>query len=177
MLCNHSFQDSCLLGCCTEWHTMCYNSYQELQQVLVQLKHFRLSLLHHSPLSFCTSLYSNVSILPRGVVPANQWQKLRNSKQKFRNLQHCQHHMPFSTLPFWIIIAGETLSKQFLQHLLQTLSCFYGLVYDEEKCWYFLADTGLSPEIHTDVSSATDHKILTRFEVTVQVDGTTTGFL
>lgn len=177
MLCNHSSQDSCLPGCCTDWHTVCYSCYRELQQVPVQLKHFRLSLLHHTPLSFCIYLYSNVSVLPRGVVPANQWQKLRNSKQKFRNLQHCQHHMPFTTFSFWIIIAGQTLSKQFLQHILQTLNCFYGLVYDEEWCWYFLGDIGSSSEIHTDVSSVTDDKILTWFEVTVPVDGATPDFL
>lgn len=35
---------------------------------------------------------------------------------------------------------------------------------------------GLSPEIHTDVSSAIDHKVLIWFEVIEQVDGATPGF-
>lgn len=85
--------------------------------------------------------------------------------------------MPFTTLPFWIIIAGETLPNLFLQNILQTLICFYGLIYDEHRCSYFLADMGSSPEIHNDVSSGSDHKILTLCEVTVQVDGAAPGFL
>lgn len=127
---------------------MCYNiSFQELQLVPVQLKHFRLSRLHHTPLSFCTSLHSNVSILPRGIVPANQWQKLRNYKQKFRNLQYRQHHMPFTTFPFWIIIAGETLSKQFLQHILVNLELLlWTCIWQREilifSCWYGIITRG-----------------------------------
>lgn len=168
MLCNHSSQDSCLLGCCTDWHTVCYNCYQELQQVPVQLKHFRLSLLHHTPLSFCISLYSNVSVLP-GVV----WQKWRNSKQKFRNLQHCQHHMPLTIFSFWIIIAGETLSKQFLHPILQTMNCFYGLVYDEIfSGWYRIITRDPHWCVICHWSQDTD-----MVEVTVQVDGATPDFL
>lgn len=74
--------------------------------------------------------------------------------------------------PFWVIIEGDSVKTVLIACIANPF-----LVYDEERCWHFLADLGSSSEIHTDVSSAIDHKILTWFEATVQRDRASTGFL